>query len=70
VLEYAPDRQQVLWRNANNGLTYTVIALQTYRTDRGVYCRDYSATTNMNGRAQETSERACRMPSGAWSMTR
>ncbi len=70
VLEYAPDRQRVLWRNANNGLTYTVIATQTYRTDRGVYCREYSTTTNINGRAQETSERACRQPSGAWSVTR
>jgi len=70
VLEYAPDRQQVLWRNSNNGLTYAVIATQTYRTDRGVYCREYSTTTNMNGRAQEASEHACRQPSGAWSVTR
>ena len=67
VLEYAPDKQKVLWRNTNNGLTYTVIATQTYRTDRGVYCRDYGATTTINGRAQETSEHACRLPSGAWS---
>ncbi len=70
VLEYAPDRQQVLWRNSNNGLTYTVIATQTYRTDRGVYCREYGTTTTINGRAQETLERACRQPSGSWSLTR
>ena len=70
VLEYAPDRQQVLWRNSNNGLTYTVIATQTYRTDRGVYCREYSATTDINGRSQEVLERACRQPSGIWSIIR
>ena len=70
VLEYAPDQQQILWRNSNNGLTYTVIATQTYQTDRGVYCRDYDASTTVNSRAQETRESACRMPSGLWSVTR
>ncbi len=70
VLEYAPDSQKVLWRNSNNGLTYTVIATQTYRTDRGVYCREYSATTAINSRPQEVLERACRQPSGIWSVAR
>ena len=70
VLEYAPDQQKVLWRNANNGLTYTVIATQTYQTDRGVYCRDYNASTTVNSQVQETRESACRMPSGLWSVTR
>jgi surface antigen len=70
VLEYAPDEQQVLWRNSDNGLTYTVIAMQTYRTDQGVYCREYGASTYMKGRPQGTLERACRQPSGVWSVTR
>jgi len=70
VLEYAPDRQQVLWRNPDSGLTYTVIATQTYRTDRGIYCREYGTTTNINGRAQEALQHACRQPSGTWSVMR
>jgi surface antigen len=70
ALEYAPDQQRVLWRNPDNGLTYTVIAMQTYRTDRGIYCREYSTTTNINGRQQDVPERACRQPSGIWSVTR
>jgi surface antigen len=70
VLEYAPDQQQVLWRNADNGLTYTVIAMQTHRTDQGVYCREYSAATSVNGRPQGVLERACRQPSGTWAATR
>lgn len=70
VLEYAPDQQKVLWRNSNNGLTYTVIATQTYQTDRGVYCRDYSTSATVNNQAHETRETACRMPSGFWSVVR
>ena len=70
VLEYAPDQRQVLWRNPNNGLTYTVIATQTYQTDEGVYCRDYDASTVINGRPQAMQERACRQPSGTWSLAR
>lgn len=70
VLEYAPDRRQILWRNSNSGLTYTVIATQTYQTDRGVYCRDYRAHTTINGQPQDVEERACRQPSGTWSVVR
>jgi len=66
ALEFAPDQHRVLWRNSNNGLTYTVIATQTYQTDRGVYCREYSASTVAGGQPLETRERACRQTSGAW----
>lgn len=70
ALEYAPDRRQILWRNPNNGLTYTVIATQTYQTDQGVYCRDYDAHTVINGQPQDIHEHACRHPSGTWSVVR
>lgn len=70
VLEYAPDQQRVLWRNSNNGLTYSVIAMQTYQTDRGIYCRDYGASAAVNGQRQEIRQSACRQPSGTWSVMR
>ena len=70
ALEYAPDQHQVLWRNSNNGLTYTVIAAQTYQTGRGVYCREYIASALLNGQPQEAHERACRQSSGTWSVVR
>ncbi len=70
VLEYAPDQRQILWRNSNNGLTYTVIATQTYQTDRGIYCREYRAHTMINGQPQDVQGRACRQPSGTWSVVR
>lgn len=68
VLEYAPDQQRVLWRNPNNGLTYTVIATQTYQTDRGVYCREYSASAAFGSHVQSIAESACRQLSGTWSL--
>ena len=68
VLEYAPDRQRVLWRNSNNGLTYTVMATQTYQTDRGIYCREYSASAVAGGEPLQIQANACRQPSGTWSV--
>ena len=70
ALEFAADQRRVLWRNANNGLTYTLIAHHTFQTDRGVYCREYSASAVIAGQPQEVHEQACRQPSGAWTMTR
>lgn len=70
ALEYAPDHRQIMWRNPNNGLTYTVIATQTYQTDQGIYCRDYDAHTIINGQPQDIREHACRQPSGTWSVVR
>lgn len=70
VLEYAPDRRRVLWRNSDNGLTYTVIATQTYQTDRGVYCREYSASAVVGGQLHQIRQQACRQPSGTWSLMR
>ena len=66
VLEFAPDQRHVLWRNGNSGLTYTLIARQTFETDRGIYCREYSAGAAVGGQQQEIRERACRQPGGAW----
>ncbi len=70
ALEFAGDQRRVLWRNANNGLTYTLIAHQTFQTDRGIYCREYSASAVIASQPQEVHEQACRQPSGAWTMTR
>jgi surface antigen len=70
TLEYAQDQRRVLWRNGNTGLTYTVIAGQTFETDRGTFCREYSASATNGGRMQDVQEQACRQPSGSWKMTR
>ena len=70
VLEFAGDQRRVLWRNGNNGLTYTLIARQTYQTDRGTYCRDYSASAQIAGQAQDVRQQACRLTGGGWAVSR
>ena len=70
ILEFSGDQRRVLWRNGSNGLTYTLIAHQTYQTDRGIYCREYSASAQVAGQAQDVHQQACRQPGGGWTMTR
>ena len=70
ALEFAGDQRRVLWRNGNSGLTYTLIAHHTYQTDRGTYCREYSASAQIAGQPQDVRQQACRQPGGGWSMSR
>lgn len=66
VLEYAPDRRGIVWRNADSGLDYTVMAIRTYVGAAGAYCRDYQATAMIEGRLQAHQVSACRQPDGSW----
>jgi surface antigen len=66
AMEFAPDQRRVLWRNADNGLTYTLVATQTFQNERGTYCREYEASTVVAGQRQQAHGVACRQPSGTW----
>ncbi len=70
VLEFAPDQHRVLWRNPLNGLTYTVVATQTYQNETGVYCRAYDTTSVIGGQPREVREQACRKGPGLWTAVR
>jgi len=70
AMEFAPDQRRVLWRNADNGLTYTLVATQTFQNERGTYCREYEASTVVAGQPQQVHGVACRQPSGTWSAAR
>jgi surface antigen len=70
ALEFAPDQRQILWRNGNNGLTYTLVATQTFQNERGTYCREYDASTVIAGQAHKVHGAACRQPTGTWAAAR
>ena len=70
ALEFAPDGRRILWRNGNTGLNYTLVAHQTFQTDRGIYCREYTVSAAAGNRAQDVHEQACRQPSGSWALSR
>ncbi|MBX3492608.1 MAG: hypothetical protein KF899_06585 [Parvibaculum sp.] len=66
VLEYAPNRRAVSWRDAQTGYGYEVTPMRTYEPHPGRYCREYQTVVTIGGRAEEAYGTACRQPDGAW----
>jgi surface antigen len=66
ILEYAPAREPVVWKNPDRDAAYEVTAVRTYEDGDDRYCREYQATATIGGRLQETYGTACRQPDGSW----
>ena len=68
VLEHAEDGQQIAWDNPQTGAQYQVVPTRTVQGSDGRYCREYTATSVVSGRDQQTYGRACRQPDGSWKL--
>ncbi len=68
ALEHAQDGQQIAWNNPQTGAQYQVVPTQTVQVSDGRYCREYTATSVVSGRNQQTYGRACRQPDGSWQL--
>jgi surface antigen len=66
ALEHAQDGQQIAWNNSQTGAQYQVVPTRTVQGSDGRYCREYTATSVVSGRNQQTYGRACRQPDGSW----
>ncbi len=66
ALEHAGDGQQIAWDNPQTGAQYQVVPTRTVQGSDGRYCREYTATSVVSGRNQQTYGRACRQPDGSW----
>ncbi len=66
VLEHAGDGQQIAWNNPQTGAQYQVVPTRTVQGSDGRYCREYTSTSVVSGRNQQTYGRACRQPDGSW----
>jgi len=66
ALEHAGDGQQIAWNNPQTGTQYQVVPTRTVQVSDGRYCREYTATSVVSGRNQQTYGRACRQPDGSW----
>ena len=66
ALEQAHDGQVITWNNPNRDARYQVVPSQTYQRPDGQYCREYTATATIGGKAETTYGRACRQPDGSW----
>ena len=67
ILEAAPDKQAVAWRNPDAGADYRVTPLRTFRM-AGNQCREYITKVVIDGRAQQERGTACRQPGGSWKL--
>jgi surface antigen len=68
ALEHAEDGQQIAWDNPQTGAQYQMVPTRTVQGSDGRYCREYTATSVVSGRDQQTYGRACRQPDGSWKL--
>jgi len=68
TFEHVPDRETIVWQNAQQGAQYQVMPVRTAETDNGLYCREYQAKATVGGRVEETYGTACRQPDGSWKL--
>jgi len=66
ALEHGEDGQQIAWNNPQTGAQYQVVPTRTVQGSDGRYCREYTTTSVVSGRDQQTYGRACRQPDGSW----
>ncbi len=65
VLERAPDRQAVTWRNPNTGVQYRVTPTRTF-AQQAYQCREYVTEATIGETATRVRSTACRNPDGSW----
>ncbi len=68
ALEHAGDGQQIAWNNPQTGAQYQVVPTRTVQGSDGRYCREYTATSVVGGRNQQTYGQACRQSDGSWKL--
>lgn len=68
ALEFVGDRQDIAWRNPDNGAAYTVTPVRSERRAGGRYCREYQTTATIGGAVQRLYGTACRQPDGSWQL--
>ena len=66
ALETKPSGTPTVWRSADGTQLSDVTPTRTFRTDRGVFCRNYLQRVTLDGRSRELQGRACRSADGVW----
>jgi surface antigen len=65
-LEHAGDGQRIVWNNPDSGARHQITPGRTVQAVDNRYCRQYTSTTTIGGKAQTVRGTACRQPDGAW----
>ena len=62
----APVGEPIRWENPDSGNHGTITPTREGRTDSGQYCREFSQTIYVGGRAEQGTGRACQQADGTW----
>lgn len=62
-----PVGETVAWSNPDSGKSGTVTPVNETRDAQGRLCRDFKSTILVNGKEEEVTGTACKMPDGSWS---
>lgn len=65
-LERAPSGRTSTWTNPDSGHSGSFTPTNTYRSQDGIDCRDYTQTVTIDGRTEQAIGTACRQPDGTW----
>jgi surface antigen len=66
ALETVPSGQTVSWQGPGRGAQYGVTPTQTFQTDTGEFCREYTTSALVGGQTSEVYGIACRDANGSW----
>jgi len=66
TLEHAPDGRAIAWQDPDRRGDYQITPRNTFETDNGRYCREYTARSRIGGESIQTYGTACRQADGSW----
>lgn len=66
ALQQIPDGQTARWINPDSQRQFNMTPTRTWQNTAGRYCREYTATTVIGGRQQQSYGTACMQPDGNW----
>jgi surface antigen len=66
ALEFAPSGSSVEWKNPDNGHQGSITPTNTFKTNNGRYCREYTQEVIIGGEKKKAYGKACRQPDGNW----
>lgn len=66
ALEYQPSGRPASWNNPDSGHSGSITPTRTWQRDTGQYCRDYTQSIVIDGKAEEAKGTACREDDGTW----
>jgi surface antigen len=65
-LEHTKTGATSTWSNPDSGHGGSVTPTKTYQQASGTYCREYTQTVEIGGKAETATGTACRQPDGTW----